>query len=347
MHPLASLLRPNILQLQPYASARDEFKGKASVFLDANENNLGGPLPEEYYRYPDPRPVGLLQRLAELKGVCSDRIFVGNGSDEAIDLLLRAFCIPGRDNIILMPPTYGMYAVQANIHGVEVRKAPLMPDFNPDWSAVLSQTDDHSKLLFICSPNNPTGNCIPDAFILQALENFPGIVVLDEAYIDFASRPSWLTRLEAFPRLVVLQTLSKAWGLAGLRIGMAYGDPFLIETLNKIKYPYNLNVVTTQLAEQALQREDIVREKIRHIQSERARIGTALRQCPEVQQVFPSEANFLLVRTADADNLYAHLCKQGIVVRNRSRELHCHSCLRITIGTPDENDRLLHHLQSV
>ena len=346
------LIRPNIRALKPYSSARDEFKTAVAdaaaaerIFLDANENSLGSPVDTDYSRYPDPQQRVLKSRIAQQKGIEAERIFLGNGSDEAIDLLLRAFCEPGRDNIVLMPPTYGMYAVQANIHGAEIREAPLRPDFSPDAAAVKSVADACSKLLFVCSPNNPTGQCMPDAFVLDMLENFPGLVVVDEAYIDFARRPSWVGRLQEFPRLVVLQTLSKAWGLAALRVGMAFAHPQVIGTLNKIKYPYNIGAASLEIAEGALLQQSDIQAKTEILLAERTRLEAALPGLPCIRQVFPSDANFLLVRVTDADAMYRFLTDRNIVLRNRNRELHCDNCLRITVGRPEENDRLLATLQ--
>lgn len=342
---LLELVRPNIRTLKPYRSARDEAELPVgttdAIFLDANENSLGGPGVAALSRYPDPHQQALKTDLAAQRGLDPAQIFLGNGSDEAIDLLLRAFCEPGRDNVVLLPPTYGMYAVLANIHGVEIRKAPLRPDFSPDAAAVYATTDGLSKLLFLCSPNNPTGNCLPEAFILDMLANFPGLVVVDEAYADFSGKTSWAGRLREFPNLVVLQTFSKAWGLAGLRVGMAFANPLIIDVLNKIKYPYNLNLPAIQQAQEALQNEAVVRENVAVLLAERARLAAALSGLACVQKVFPSDANFLLVQTTDADAIYRYLCQNGIVVRNRSRELHCENCLRITVGTPEQNDRLL------
>lgn len=333
--------RDNIAALKPYSSARDEFKGEASVFLDANENSLGSPLAENYHRYPNP-PARLRALVAELKQVAPEQVFLGNGSDEAIDLLIRAYCEPGRDNLLLLPPTYGMYAVQANINGVEIRKAPLQPDFQPDMAAIRAATDQRSRIIFLCSPNNPSGNSIDPAFITELLGWFPGLVVLDEAYIDFSDQPSWLGRLQEFPNLVVLQTLSKAWGLAALRVGMAFGSTEVIAVLNKIKYPYNLSTAAVQLAVQALENgRSTFQQRLSVLRQERSRLAAALAELPGVLQVFPSDANFLLVRVNDADVWYQHLAAQGIVVRNRSREMHCENCLRITIGTPQENDHLV------
>ncbi len=341
---ITALARPNVRALKPYSSARDEAP-KAGVtkriMLDANENSFGGPLDEDYSRYPDPKQGQLKQKIAEIKGLLPDQIFLGNGSDEAIDLLLRAFVEPGRDNIVLLPPSYGMYGVQANIHGAAIRYAPLRPDFSPDVEAVTRVTDQHSKLLFLCSPNNPTGQCFPEEFILKMLDDFPGLVVVDEAYADFSGQASWLTRIDQFPNLVVLQTLSKAWGLAGLRIGMAYSNSFVINMLNKIKYPYNLNSVTISLASEALAQSEKMKENVRLILKQRERLEKELASFACVEKIFPSEANFLLIRVSDADRLYQFLAKSGIIVRNRSRELHCENCLRITIGIEEEMDQLL------
>lgn len=346
-----SLLRANIRALKPYSSARDEApdtdQPAERIYLDANENSLGSPISGVYHRYPDPQPMALKQELARLKQVTTDQIFVGNGSDEAIDLLIRAFCEPGRDNIVILPPTYGMYAVQANIHGAEVRRAALNPDFSPNAAAVIAVTDSRSKILFICSPNNPTGNSLPESFILDMLARFPGIVVVDEAYIDFSAQPSWTQRIGQFPKLVVLQTLSKAWGLAGLRIGMAYAQQELIEVLNKIKYPYNINLATAALAVEALQNQDQVQQKIAILCSERQQLAEKLAQLPGVHEVFPSDANFLLIRIDHADAVYERLAQAGIIVRNRSKEMHCGDCLRITIGTPEENALLVEQLSVI
>lgn len=342
---ITALARPNIRALQPYTSARDEAPkwtgNTAPIFLDANENSMGSPLDEDFSRYPDPQQSRLKQALARLHGLSAEQIFVGNGSDEAIDLLIRVFVEPGRDNVVLLPPTYGMYAVQANIHGVEIRQAGLRPDFSPDAAAVRAVTDAGSKLLFICSPNNPTGQCLPDDFVLEMLRDFPGLVVVDEAYADFSTKPTWTARLADFPNLVVLRTLSKAWGLAGLRVGMALGNPLVINFLNKIKYPYNLNSATLRLAETALRRTAEMRRNMEVLLAERSRLEAALPLLGCVLAVFPSDANFLLVQVDNADGLYRYLCENGAVVRNRSREPHCENCLRITVGKPEENGRLL------
>lgn len=341
------LLRPSIRTLKPYSSARDEFKTadgtlpEGYAFMDANENSLGSHLAQDFSRYPDPLQRPLKKRLSEIKGVPADQIFLGNGSDEPIDLLFRAFCEPGVDNIVLLPPTYGMYQVQADIHGAEVRYAPLDAHFQPDAAAVLAVSDTRSKLLFLCTPNNPTGNALPDSFVLDMLHRFPGMVVVDEAYADFSQHPSWAKRLDEFPNLIVLQTLSKAWGLAALRLGMAFGESSVIGALNNIKYPYNINAATAGLVAKALETPEKVREKIGVILAERTRLVQALGTMPCVKHIFPSDANFLLVRVTDAPRLYQSLREQGIVVRNRHNDVHCTNCLRITVGTPVENDRLL------
>ena len=340
--------RSDILSLTPYASARDEFDSvgqQSLILLDANENSLGDPLGRHWERYPDPQQRALKQRLSEIKGLPAGQIFLGNGSDEAIDLLLRAACTPGLHNAVILPPTYGMYAVQAAINGVEIRRANLQADFSPDFAAVQAQIDEHTKLIFLCSPNNPTGNCLPDAFVEAILRNFDGLVVVDEAYIDFAEKPSWSLRLAEFPNLVVLQTLSKAWGLAGLRLGMAFASPFIISILNKIKYPYNISQATQLEVLEALQAEAAMQAQVQTLLRERERLREALSQVPAVLEIFPSDANFLLIRTTDADGIYQKLCAQGIIVRNRSREPHCANCLRITIGSPEENQRLLQTMQ--
>jgi histidinol-phosphate aminotransferase len=346
---MRALTRPNIRALKPYSSARDEAPETSQIpriMLDANENSFGGPLEEDFSRYPDPQQRLLKQSIASLKGLEPGQIFLGNGSDEAIDLLFRAFVEPRQDHIIILPPTYGMYAVQANIHGAAIRPAPLKPDFSPDADVVRKATDEHSKILFLCSPNNPTGQCLPEGFILEMLDFFPGLVVVDEAYADFSGNASWISRLQDHPNLVVLQTLSKAWGLAGLRIGLAYAHPLIIEVLNKIKYPYNLNEVTLRLGLEALSKSEKVAEKVEQILAERRRLEIELPRLAVVEQVFPSDSNFLLLRVKDADGLYQYLAKNGIIVRNRSRELHCENCLRITVGTVAENNRLLEKMAS-
>ncbi len=334
---IESLLRPNIRRLQPYSSARHEFAGAARVFLDANEN----PFDNGLNRYPDPVATPLRQRLAELKGVPPEQVFLGNGSDEAIDLLLRLFCEPRRDAIVVLPPTYGMYEVSAAIADVEVVRVPLLPGFRPDVDAILAQAGDRTRLLFLCRPNNPTGNLFAERQVRQLVENFPGIVVVDEAYIDFCPEASLLPLVDRYPNLVVLQTLSKAWGLAGIRLGMAFAQAPLIGWMNAVKPPYNVNQLTQNAALEALARPDEMRAQVEVLLRQRERLAEALAALPFVQAVFPSEANFLLVRVDAPRRLYDFLAARGIVVRDRSRQPLCEGCLRITVGTPEENTALL------
>jgi histidinol-phosphate aminotransferase len=340
------LLRPNIATLKPYASARDEFKGEASVFLDANENSLGNPLGQAYHRYPDPRQRSLTEAIANMRQLPENQIFIGNGSDEAIDLLLRAFVQPGTEHILILPPTYGMYTVQATIHGCGIQTVPLNPDFTPETPAVLKALEKGPKIVFLCSPNNPSGQSLPEAFVLEVLKKAPGLVVLDEAYADFSEKGSFLNRITDYPNLVVLQTLSKAWGLAALRIGMAFGHPTLIEMLQSIKYPYNIGLPSMELALAALEKKEIYEQHKSLILSERTRLQQVLPTIPCILEVFPSDANFLLLRTTDANRLWAYLVQEGIIVRNRHTELHCQNCLRVTIGQAPENDQLIQHLKA-
>ena len=330
------LVRPNIASLAPYSTARDEYKGALGIFIDANEN----PFTNGYNRYPDPRQTALKTRIAALKGTRIEQMFIGNGSDEAIDLCFRIFCRPGIDNVIAICPSYGMYRVSADINDVEVREVPLTaPDFGLPTDALLAQADTNSKLMFLCSPNNPTGNAFPKEDIVSLLERFNGIVVVDEAYIDFADTPSLLTLLEERPNLIVLQTLSKAYGLAALRLGLAFGSKEVMELFAKVKYPYNINLAGMEQAQKLLERD--VRSEVEIIKKERSRVAKALPTCSCVHRVYPSDANFLLVKVSDADLIYEALIKEQIIVRNRNRVTGCAECLRITIGTPEENDRML------
>lgn len=340
MFNLQSIVRPNVLQMKAYSSARDEFKGNANVFVDANENNLGSLAGEGYNRYPDPHQKKLKARIAELKGVRPSQIFLGNGSDEAIDLLFRLVCRPGQDSMLHLPPTYGMYEVSAHLNDVKLEAVQLTPEFQIPVPEVLRSVKDTTKLLFVCSPNNPTGNLLHQESIEALLDNFDGLVVVDEAYIDFAESPSWTSRLDEYPNLVVLQTFSKAWGMAGLRLGMAFGSEELIALLDKIKPPYNINEATQQLALKALEQTEQLAYMIEEIVQEREMLLKALPTLDVVEQVFPSDANFLLVRVKNANGLYEHLLRQGIVVRNRSSLPGCEGCLRISIGTVDENQAL-------
>uniref|UniRef100_UPI0040486097 histidinol-phosphate transaminase n=1 Tax=Algoriphagus sp. TaxID=1872435 RepID=UPI0040486097 len=344
---IASLLRPHLRQLQPYTSARDEYSGSEGVFLDANENPFGSSTSQNFNRYPDPYQTALKQEIAKIKGANPAQIFLGNGSDEAIDLLFRAFCNPGQDNVILLPPTYGMYGVSAAINGVEVRNVPLTPDFQLQPEKILSVVNTHSKILFLCSPNNPSGNAVKREDILFLLENFPGIVVVDEAYIDFSEGASLLTVLDQHPNLLVMQTLSKAWGLASLRLGMAFASPELIRVLNQIKPPYNISGLTQETVLSALQNKGKVDEFIQLILEERKFLQKELERLPYILRVHNSDANFLLVQFEHPNQVYEDLVKEKIIVRNRSSVLHCAGCLRITVGTREESIALLQALEKV
>lgn len=347
MFDLNNLLRDNIKRLVPYSSARDEFKGEASVFLDANENSFGSPLPTAYHRYPDPLQWKVKYKLADIKGVPPQNIFLGNGSDEAIDILFRAFCRPGIDNVLLCPPTYGMYEVSANINDVTVRKATLTEDFQLDLPAMEAAIDADTKLIFICSPNNPTANAIRREDIEMILNNFDGIVVVDEAYINFSKQKTLIQELTEYPNLVILQTLSKAWGLAALRVGMAFAGEDIINVFNKIKPPYNINQASQELALEALNNIEQVNSWIKETVQERSQLELALNALPLVERVYPSDANFLLVKTTDSKGIYQHLVDKGIIVRDRSKVELCAGCLRITIGTPEENVQLITTLQAL
>lgn len=340
-----TLLRGNIKKLIPYSSARDEFKGEASILLDANENSFGSPLPFNYNRYPDPLQLKLKDKISQIKGVPSNNIFLGNGSDEAIDLLFRAFCEPGIDNVIIVPPTYGMYEVSANINDVAVQKVNLTPSFQLNIEGIAEAINKHTKIIFICSPNNPTGNSINRDDIETVLSNFNGLVVVDEAYINFARQKSFIQELLEYNNLVVLQTLSKAWGLAGLRIGMAFASEEIIHIFNKIKPPYNINQASQKLALEALDNIDEVNDWIKQSVKERELLTQALLKLPFVHHVYPSDANFLLIKTANPRGIYNHLVALGIIIRDRSSVILCEGCLRITVGTPLENKKLLAALQ--
>jgi histidinol-phosphate aminotransferase len=335
------LVRENIKQLVPYSSARHEFEGEASVYLDANENSHGSPLPAAFNRYPDPLQWQLKFAIAKIKGVPAENIFLGNGSDEVIDLAYRIFCNPGKDNVIVCPPTYGMYEVSANINDVEIRKARLTEDFQLNLESIMSLTDANTKLLFICSPNNPTGNSMHRPDVEWLLNNFPGIVLIDEAYINFSRQKTFIQELTEYPNLIVMQTLSKAWGLAALRLGMCFASLDMIDLFNKVKPPYNVNKASQQLGLEALQQPELVNAWIKETVSERIMLAEQLKQFKFVQQVYESDANFLLVKVQDAAALYSFLAAKGIVVRNRSKDPLCSNCLRITVGTRAENGVLL------
>jgi len=339
-----ALVRPHILNLKPYNTARDDYSGRIGIFLDANENSLGSTVTDSHNRYPDPHQVELKAKVATMKGVKPDQVFLGSGSDEVIDLLIRIFCEPGRDKIMVLPPTYGMYAICAAANNVDVISVPLNKSFTINTPQVLKNAAD-VKLLFLCSPNNPTGNCLSEPEIAEILKNFAGIVILDEAYIDFAPGRSWLPRLSRYPNLAIMQTFSKAWGLANLRLGMAFADPAIINFLSWIKYPYNISGLTQELALKALQNESSKDKMVKLILAERKRLGKELTKLPIVQKVYPSDANFLLVKFGGAQSVFEFLIKQQIIVRDRSRAVHCDNCLRITIGTPEENKILIAKLK--
>lgn len=343
MKKLEELVRPNIWALKPYSSARNEFHGEASVFLDANENPWNLP----YNRYPDPLQRELKERISELKDIDPSLIFVGNGSDEPIDLIIRMFCEPAKDNIVSITPSYGMYEVAADINDVKCVKVPLDNGFRLNAEALLDAVDEHTKVIWLCSPNNPSGNSLEREEIYKVLKYFNGMVVVDEAYIDFASTPSLLNQLISFPNLIILQTLSKSWGAAAIRLGMAFASPPVIDILNKIKYPYNVNQLTQQQALNLLSDVNTMREQLKLILDERNRLAKVLTEAPFSFKVYPSDANFLLVEVGDADGIYKKLVDRGIVVRNRNNVTLCRGCLRITIGTPEENDKCLDSLKTV
>ena len=336
---LNKLTRPNVASLKPYSSARDEFKteGEVMVFLDANEN----PNDSGVNRYPDPQQSVLKNKLAEIKNISGSKILLGNGSDEVLDLIFRAFCEPGKDNIISLPPTYGMYKVLADINNIENREVLLNHDFEPDVTAILDAVDEHSKLLFLCSPNNPSGNSFDREKVEKLLNEFKGIVVIDEAYIDFSESGSWLDRLQDFPNLVITQTFSKAYGMAGIRLGILYASEEIIQILNRIKPPYNINELTQKAAIDRLQDTSEIKSQVFDLMVEKQLLIKELLQVNFIQKVFKSDANFVLIEVDDADARYDQLLKKGIVVRNRSRQPLCTNCLRITIGTKEENTKLI------
>ncbi len=342
---IQTVIRANVKAMKPYSSARDEYisDGSKMVFLDANEN----PYENGVNRYPDPLQRNLKVVLAEQKDLAENQILLGNGSDEVLDLLFRAFCEPKQDNIITLPPTYGMYTVLSNLNEIEERKVRLDANFQPDVDAILSAIDKNSKMLFICSPNNPTGNLMAAQKVKQLLNNFNGLVVIDEAYIDFADQESWISELENYPNLVVTQTLSKAYGLAGIRLGLCFASADIISVLNKIKPPYNVNALTQQKALERIQNVNAVRDEVHSILEERTLLIQALETIPFVNEILPTEANFVLVRVDDATKRYNELIAKGIVIRNRTTQPGCENCLRFTVGTPEENKTLIEMLQLI
>ncbi len=336
---LNNIVRESVRKLQPYSSARDEYvsDGSEMIFLDANEN----PFDNGANRYPDPYQRSLKSLLAEQKGVSESQILLGNGSDEVLDLIYRAFCEPNQDNIITLPPTYGMYKVLAGINSVENKEVLLTGNFEPNTDDILKVADTNSKLLFICSPNNPTGNSFKKQGIEKLLESFKGLVVVDEAYIDFSKDESWLSQLEKYPNLIVTQTLSKAYGLAGIRLGICYASEEIIGVLNKIKPPYNVNQLTQQRALQRVLNHDLVNQEVKQILDERNELIKALNGLDFVRELFPTDANFVLAKVDDADKRYQELLEKQVVVRNRSTQPLCENTLRFTVGTPDENKKLI------
>jgi len=338
---LDKLVRKNIKNLKPYSSAREEYQGNASAFLDANENPFNAP----YNRYPDPLQHKLKAKIGKIKHVHEENIFLGNGSDEPIDLLIRAFCEPSIDNIVAIDPTYGMYQVAADINNVEYRKVLLTDNFELKASDLLKTVDNSSKLIFLCSPNNPTGNCFEESEIIKVLSGFQGIVILDEAYLDFSGKKGFISRLNEYPNLVILQTFSKAWGLASIRLGIALASRQIITILNKIKYPYNVNYLTQELALKALDKEGIKDEWIQYILTNKKLLIQKLENVRIVKKVYPSDANFFLIKVEEPNNVYEYLIENKIIVRNRSSVSLCGGCLRITVGTQEENDLLIKALK--
>jgi histidinol-phosphate aminotransferase len=338
---LDSLVRDNIKKMTAYSSARHEFTGNASIYLDANENSFGSPLPDNFNRYPDPFQMQVKEKLSKIKGVPVQNIFLGNGSDEAIDLLYRIFCEPGRDNSIILPPTYGMYEVCADMNDVKIKKVNLAKEYQLDIDGIANAIDPFTKLIFICSPNNPTGNSINRADVEIILNNFDGIVVIDEAYINYSKQKSFIAELTEYPNLVVMQTLSKAWGLAGLRLGMAFASQSIIDLMNKV------NTATQLLALEALDNIDWVNEHIAITVIEREILKNELLNLSFTEDVYPSDANFLLAKMKNARNIYEQLCQKGIIVRDRSKVVLCEDSLRITVGTEEENKKLIEALNNL
>jgi len=337
------LLRENIRSLKPYSSARDEFSGAADVFLDANENPYNSP----WNRYPDPHQVKLKTRISEIKNIPAANIFLGSGSDEPIDLLIRAFCEPGKDNLVSISPTYGMYRVAADVNDIKVIEVPLTEEFGLNGDDILNAITPSTKIIFLCSPNNPSGNALDREEMKRIINNFNGVVVIDEAYIDFCPEKSFLSTLKQYPNLVILQTFSKAWGMAGLRLGMAFAEERIIEVLSKIKYPYNLSVLTQQKALELLEFEEKKSEWVKVLLGERSKLIQDLGQFPFVIKIYPSDSNFLLVKTYDPKGIYQYLMEEKIIVRDRSGIRLCDGCLRISVGSPEENSKLINALKGL
>ncbi|MFV0537496.1 MAG: histidinol-phosphate transaminase [Dysgonomonas sp.] len=340
---LQQLVRKNVWDMKAYSSARDEFKGEASVFLDANEN----PLNDKYNRYPDPLQWKLKKKIAKIKNIEAEKIFLGNGSDEPIDLVIRIFCEPRIDNIVAIDPTYGMYQVCADVNDIEYRKVLLNENFDIDAQKILDRTDDKTKLIFLCSPNNPTGNLLNKKEIEKILNTFAGIVIVDEAYIDFASETTWLNDLDKYPNLVILQTFSKAWGLAAVRLGMAFASSEIIKLFNKVKYPYNVNILTQNFVNEELDKVELRKQWIDILLKGREYLKNELLKLSFVEKIYPTDANFLLVKVGDANGIYKKLADKGVIVRNRNSVSLCAGCLRITVGTDDENKTLIETLNTL
>ncbi|WP_298555677.1 histidinol-phosphate transaminase [uncultured Algibacter sp.] len=342
---IQDLIRPTIKALKPYSSARDEFQGNsdAMVFLDANEN----PFENGVNRYPDPQQRTVKSLLSKIKEIPQENILLGNGSDEVLDLIFRAFCEPNQDNIITLPPTYGMYSVLANINAIAIKSVQLDDRFQPKVDAILKIADSNSKLLFLCSPNNPTGNSFEAKSIERLIKEFKGIVVIDEAYIDFSNEESWASRLNEFPNLIVTQTLSKAYGMAGIRLGICYASSEIISVLNRIKPPYNVNELTQQKAISQLEKNEITKQQVSNILKERNVLVSKLKDVNYISKVYPSDANFVLAKVDDATKRYNQLIEKGIVIRNRTTQPRCENCLRFTIGTSEENKILIDTLNSI
>ncbi|QHI35046.1 Histidinol-phosphate aminotransferase [Kordia antarctica] len=342
---LNSLIRENIKTLKPYSSARDEYKtsGSEMVFLDANEN----PYENGVNRYPDPKQVDVKVALGKVKNCNPNNIVLGNGSDEILDLIFRAFCEPKKDNIIILPPTYGMYTVLAGINDIETKEIVLSESFQPKADEILNEANEHSKILFLCSPNNPTGNNFDNATVEKLLKEFNGIIVIDEAYIDFSSQESWLNRLEEFPNLIITQTLSKAYGMAGIRLGICYASLAIIEILNRIKPPYNVNLLTQAYALKRIEDQESVQLEIARIQKSKEQLVKALESVSFITEIFPSDANFILIKVDNANLRYDQLLEKGIVIRNRTTQPLCENCLRLTVGTESEVERLIAELLTI
>ena len=343
---LQNIVRQHILNLAPYSSARDEYTGKEGIFLDANENPLGSATPENWNRYPDPYQADIKAKIAPIKGCRPTQIFLGNGSDEPIDLIIRLTCEPQEDNIIILPPTYGMYEVSGSVNNVEIQKINLMPDYQLDTDKILASINSKTKLIFICSPNNPTGNVIDRNSILKIIENFQqGIVIIDEAYNDFSDEPSFIPELDKVPNVMVLQTFSKAWGLASLRLGMAFASEDLIKFLNKIKYPYNINGLTQKALIENIGNIDFVKKSVETLIQNRINLSKELEKLDIVTNIFPSDANYLLVKFTEAKQVFDYLIENKMIVRDRSKVVLCEDSLRISVGTETENEQLIKHLK--